>query len=102
MAADWPTWLTAADLVAVLVEHAVLVVELDQLGLLVHDQDRLGEDPSAAPGDRSAEADPASAGAGQLGVQGLGLALVGRGSARRRADRAAIRLGRRDRRDRCP
>jgi hypothetical protein len=34
-------------LLAVLAEHAVLVVELDELDLLVHDQDRFGEDRAA-------------------------------------------------------
>ena len=37
-----------ADLAAVLVVDGVLVVDLDELGLLVHDQDRLGEDRAAA------------------------------------------------------
>ena len=40
--------MTDGDLLAALVEHAVLVVELDQLGLLVDDQDRLGEDRASA------------------------------------------------------
>ena len=39
-----------AELAAVLVEDGVLVVDLDELGLLVHDQDRLGEDRAAALG----------------------------------------------------
>ena len=36
------------ELLAVLVEHAVLVVELDELRLLVDDEDRLVEDAAAA------------------------------------------------------
>src|SRR5918995_393440 len=37
-----------AELAALLVEDGVLVVDLDELGLLVHDQHRLGEDRPAA------------------------------------------------------
>jgi hypothetical protein len=43
LATLWPTWRTA-PICAALREDGVLVVDLDQLRLLVHDQHRLGED----------------------------------------------------------
>ena len=43
-----PDLADGADLRAVLVVDGVLVVDLDELGLLVHDQHRLGEDRAAA------------------------------------------------------
>src|SRR5690606_20356882 len=55
-----------ADLGAVLVDPAVLLVDLDDLGLLVDHEDRLGEDPTPAAGHRTGQPAAAVPGAAQL------------------------------------